>query len=526
MNPTSTPSAHFARHDDLVYETTRWQHYLFASRRNASDALRDTVNGIGHAVFMKTIDDYPDDTTSDAAHTDCYDKAQAFGGETFARLYADPAKLDVSSPSWAVAAHNVLDELPEWQMLRESVEGDADFSAIATNEILKVLADKLPGVLDSLNDTDADTDTDSPQDAQDGQPAPNGPTSPGGTGAGQGGGNGLDDDTHRSLRAALRRAVSEATKKTDEVKEALAGIAPGMEQAPPVHEQKDTRRLTLAEFLLNNPDMRKVLRRAGRLCHIADAEAKTKTVDGFTEVIGVEQGSDITRTLPSELALLGDDDLEILFMKDFVEDSLLQYRLEGQEPLGRGPIVVLCDESASMGLGDRNLWAKAAVIGCVSQGAREGRQVAVVMFNSYITNAWVMDTDGVVRVWTTAPPVHLATNVKSRVDDLIMELCTRGVSGGTNFNAAFSWAIEFLNNQNDRSDFVFVTDGEAYVDDDLAQAIQGLRDERGLRVFGVTVDGGSVSPAVKVLCDEVVDIDETTADDIDQQLARAIPVRR
>ena len=54
------------------------------------------------------------------------------------------------------------------------------------------------------------------------------------------------------------------------------------------------------------------------------SDSKHKTVDGYTEVIGVEQGSDITRTLPSELALLGDPDLEILFLKDMVEDNLFQ----------------------------------------------------------------------------------------------------------------------------------------------------------------------------------------------------------
>ena len=41
---SSKTQAHFNRHDDLVYSTSRWQRFLFDARRNNSDALRVRVN--------------------------------------------------------------------------------------------------------------------------------------------------------------------------------------------------------------------------------------------------------------------------------------------------------------------------------------------------------------------------------------------------------------------------------------------------------------------------------------------------
>ena len=64
-----------------------------------------------------------------------------------------------------------------------------------------------------------------------------------------------------------------------------------------------------------------------------------------------------------------------------------------------------------------------------------------------------------------------------------------------------------------RADLLLVTDGHAKCNADVQEQLAQAREQQGLRVFGLTVGGGSLGHAVSQLCDSTVDLDNAIATD-------------
>lgn len=94
--------------------------------------------------------------------------------------------------------------------------------------------------------------------------------------------------------------------------------------------------------------LRRIMQLAGRFRRLAQAKQRQKAIHGQDDVVGVELGNDIARLVPAELAALGDEDLELDALRRYLERGLMQRDYRGEEPVGRGPIVVVVDESGSM----------------------------------------------------------------------------------------------------------------------------------------------------------------------------------
>jgi uncharacterized protein with von Willebrand factor type A (vWA) domain len=447
--------------------------------------------------------------------------SETFGAETFARLYNDPEKV-ADAKGWAPSAHAIADELPEWSSLREAVKGDPDFSAMAAQEVLSAIAGRLPELLKSV-DQEAEQQAQQPgqgSGAGEGQPTPGD-----GNEEGDGQGQRRSDQLGKAgqqLRAALRGACDRASKQVSEAREAMESLAPGSAYAPPTHEQKDSRRLELAQTLLRNPNLRAVLRKAGKLVRLAERTEARKDPRACGLISGVTLGNDLPRVLPSQLALLGNPALKVLVMKGLAERSLPQYKVEGKTPQGKGPICILADESGSM-KGAGETWAKAAILACLQLGQKEKREVAVVMFNHGISDAWIARTNGKVETLPSTSPKGATAKPWGKVIDLALELCTRHARGGTDFNAPLFWGLEYLESQ-PRADLLFITDGCADASPKVLDMVKAAKAALGLRVFGMTVGGGSISPAVRSFCDESIDIDK--AEDAEKAASKVIPVRR
>lgn len=502
----NTQPFHFAAEAGLSYDVSRWERMLYDSRASTSSALSANVGNVAGALrehHQPTTRKLASVEDRESAFRAVQAEAQTFGAETFARLYNDPEKLE-GAQGWAPAAHAIADDLPEYQGLREAVKGDPDFSALAASEVLAAIAGKLPAILKAVEDEGENQ-------------------------AGEGGGD-ADGQTRseelgkagQALRAALRSACDQASQHVAEAREAMEGIAPGTGYAPPTHEQKDPRRLELAEQLLRQPRLREVLRKAGKLVRMAERVEATRDPHARSVVVGVEQGADLPRVLPSAMALLGHPVLRVLAYKGIVERTLPQYRLEGKTPQSKGPIVVLVDESSSM-TGNGEQWAHAAVLACVQLGAKESREVAVVMFNHGVSTAWVAQQDGAVVTLPTSSPKDGARKPWGKRVDLALELCTRRSRGGTDFGAPLNWGMDYLESGHPRADLVFITDGLASAPEATMERLVKAR-KAGLRIFGLTVGGGSLSGPVREICTETVDIDQ--AEQADRAVARALPVRR
>lgn len=510
--PVESPSR--AAGASLVYEGGRWERMLYQARRlqgNALDVAAVAVEGVvGEHVAAACG---TDSTAAAHARLDGERLADTFAGEVFSRLYGDPAKLASADPAapWAPVAHGVLDQLPEWEQLRQAVAGDPDFSALAASDVLSAVA---PRLADLLREVEQE------QQEQDGGEGPDGNPlgrQPGKGPAKRGNGPTAAD----KLRAALRAGLQKAQQATGERKEGLAGLAPGLECAPPTHEHPDPTRMKLAEQVAKDGRLREVLRRAGRLVRIASAKRdERRCLHAREEVVDLERGGDVARVLPSQMVGLRHSKLRILTLRSLVERTALQYRLEGKEPQGRGPIVVLLDRSGSMS-GDPNCWASAVGVACVGIATREHRSATVIEFNGHVCQVTHLGTDG--RALALTADGSGRSPLAGGVSAAALRIAGAGANGGTNYDRPLRLALDGLpaGVRDDRADLIFVTDGECDVSE-ATLADLAAQKAKGLRIAGLTVNGGSVSAAVEAICDTVIDIDAAKGDA--DKVVRALPV--
>lgn len=452
-----TTSAHAAQ----VYATSRYQRLLWTERAQVSPSIRSAVAGIASAVDGENPDT---------------DAADQFASELFARLYDDPARLESpEGPAWTDRAHEIATGSAEFGALRAATEGDADMAALAARSLLQTIAGQLPELLQELEQEDNDQRQ--------------GPTA------------------SERLESALRRAARAAGQELADTREALAGLAPGLESAPPAGQEHDPRRMQLAERLRTDERLRDVLQRAGRIQRIVRNRQQVRAEHAREEVVDLERGGDVSRVLPAGLARLHHPKLRLLALREVVERTALQYRLEGKEPQGRGPIVVLLDESGSME-GEPHTWARAIGIAALGQAAREKRACTVLGFDTRVTSCHRLQANGEAYDLGRYPDPSTQGERIGGVAELILRVAAIGVHGGTSYDQPLQVALG-CGVREERADLILVTDGMADVSPAILAELQAAK-ERGLRVFGVVLNGGSVSPAVRSVCDEVVELDRAS----------------
>jgi hypothetical protein len=514
--------------DGLAYEVQKWDRMLYEGRREASPVLDGAVGKVeGVVADHNAARAVPKDAVEGtevpaelAAKMDALrdlgkTAGDAFASEVFARLYGDPAKKEQAHglAPWSPVAHEILDQLPEWEQLRAMVAGDPDFSAMATKDVLAPIADKLPELLKEIEHEQEESENE-------GEGAQAGPS-----GAGKGAGQGKKPSSPSArdrLRAGLRAGLQGAQQGTASGKETLAGLAPGLEAVPPTHEHPDATRLKLVESVAKDDRLREVLRRAGRLRRIADRRRQERrSLNAREEVVDLERGNDLARVLPSQLVGLRHAALRKLTLLRLAEGTALQYRLEGKEPQGRGPIVVILDASGSMS-GDPMSWANAVGIACMGLAVREKRPVTVLHFDVRILQCVHVNAKGEAYTVATGKGGK-ATLVPGGIASVAMMVASMNACGGTDYDVAMKVALDGLPNgiRDARADFVFVSDGDCSIRPDTLDFIAKQRKEQGMRVHGLLVNGGSMSPAVRAICDSLVDIDASA--NKGEDIAGALP---
>jgi uncharacterized protein with von Willebrand factor type A (vWA) domain len=517
--------------DGLAYDVDKWSRLLYEGRREASTTLNgaaEKVEGVvgEHNAEKVTIADGA--TPADEKRAlDAREQVRALGktagdafaAEVFSRLYGDPEKKEQAHglAPWSPVAHEILDQLPEWETLRAAVAGDPDFAALATSDVLAPIAARLPELLKEVEQEQAE------QDAAEGQE--DGPEGQGRQGGGQGAGHGKKPGQPTAkdrLRAGLRAGLQNAQQQAASGKETLAGLAPGLEAAPPTHEHPDATRLRLVELVAKDDRLREVLRRAGRLRRIADRKRQERrSIHAREEVVDLERGNDLARILPSQLMGLKHPILRKMTLLGIASSTLLQYRLEGKEPQGRGPIVVILDASGSMS-GDPMSWANAVGIACMGLAVREKRPVTVLHFDTRVKQVVHVNAKGEASFVDSGRNGKI-TAIPGGIAQAAMAIAGFQAGGGTDYDVAMKVALDGLPNgiRDERADFVFVSDGDCTIQKDTLDFLAVQR-KGGMRCYGLLVNGGSMSEAVRAICDHVVDIDRVKGDA--EGIADALPV--
>lgn len=252
---------------------------------------------------------------------------------------------------------------------------------------------------------------------------------------------------------------------------------------------RDGRRLDLARRIEQNPKLKQILDLAGRVSSTAWQPRTVPSDLAREEIVEVEHGADLSRILASQLAGLRHPLLRRKFFRDFAERGLLQYQMRGWEHVQRGGIVLLLDQSGSMGMGtplriDRMGVATAVAIGSMRIAQAQKRAISMGGFSTSLLWRWTGST---------------AKEFLDQVEFLVRQQ----PYGGTVVNEALSWGIDQAVRTS--ADLVLLTDGEIGACSEI-ERLARARQAHGLRVITLLM-GDAQSPAVRQISDQTYHVD-------------------
>lgn len=175
-----------------------------------------------------------------------------------------------------------------------------------------------------------------------------------------------------------------------------------------------------SDFLRQQPELEKIAQLLGRSQSARSLPENSVLLEPMTllekvpetvpeQVNGLNQSDDILRLLPTELAMLGLEDVEFEFYRKLLEKQLMTYRLQGEswqerrvlrpithhhhEEQPRGPFIVCIDTSGSMG-GINERCAKAFCLALLKIALADNRSCHIMLFSTEIVHYDLVSADG------------------------------------------------------------------------------------------------------------------------------------
>lgn len=367
--------------------------------------------------------------------------------ELFERLFAGEVEAMPESEryallaDWATRIHDTVGQLPAFERLAAEVRGDADAAAMAVEALIDTLKP-----------------------------------------------DGVDDELRRSARAACGKAST----AVDQLRDAMEGLehvnfeVPGTGTSNGMVGQPNGNVRSLAARLRDNARLRQIALLSGRFKRIAGAKRRSRVRHGADEIVDVEQGADLGRLLPLELAQLVHPRTKLLALRNLVERQCMQYAMIGTEQLGKGPLVLCLDKSGSME-GDRDVWGTAVSLALLDLAQAERRPFALLGFDSAVKH------ESIVMPGQALPEAGLFIPC----------------DGGTNIDAAVRRGLGIIEKHPSalqKADIVVITDGGS--NSDNAAELRDRAAKLGVTVLGIAID---VEPdRLAPWCDQVIAANDMT----------------
>lgn len=203
-------------------------------------------------------------------------------------------------------------------------------------------------------------------------------------------------------------------------------------------------RLDLAKRL-SSPKLRRFINLLGRFKQVARGEYRRRFADGPDEMVGYTMGDDLARLSTQEVINMAIPELADDFWLRWTERALLVKEMRTSEHAGKGPILVVADESQTMDQDGREVWAKALALSMLDQACREGRDFTYIGFGGQFDDLREITFPG------------------GRLDsDRMIELATGFINGATDFDKPLRRALDLIQHADlVKPDVVFITDGQA-----------------------------------------------------------------
>jgi uncharacterized protein with von Willebrand factor type A (vWA) domain len=185
-----------------------------------------------------------------------------------------------------------------------------------------------------------------------------------------------DQNEFSNLRA-IGKALAQAEEEVDLAHESAAALGFGKGQPG----SNDAKRIgAIYKRVRSSKMLHKICNLAGKFRKLAQAKQKQKTKHGSDELLGLKADNDLGRMLPQELVALLDPVLEQDVLRRFMERQLWCREFQGYEPVGKGPIIIVLDESGSM-VGERNHAAKALALALAWIARQQKRWCALIAYS-------------------------------------------------------------------------------------------------------------------------------------------------
>ena len=185
-----------------------------------------------------------------------------------------------------------------------------------------------------------------------------------------------DQNEFLNLRA-IGKALAQAEEEVELAHESAAALGFGKGQPG----SNDAKRIgAIYKRVRSSKMLHKICNLAGKFRKLAQAKQKQKTKHGSDELLGLKADNDLGRMLPQELVALLDPVLEQDVLRRFMERQLWCREFQGYEPVGRGPIIIVLDESGSM-VGERNHAAKALALALAWIARQQKRWCALIAYS-------------------------------------------------------------------------------------------------------------------------------------------------
>ena len=302
---------------------------------------------------------------------------------------------------------------------------------------------------------------------------------------------------HDQVRQAARQGMRAAEGQVDAINESLKGFGGGYDRPTEIGAGQPgmlttKEKMALAAKVQRSPKLKKLAAMAGRFTRVALKVQESRTDQPPTEIIDVERGRDIRRMLPVEFLNLTDPDMQDLWTMRYLNRTLAQYRLEGRERLGQGPIILAIDSSGSMA-GEKELWSKAVMLGLTSIARLQKRDMVVIHFSNRL------------RTW------HFPKGQAPYED--VFASCEYFEGGGTPFEP---WMREALRSVQDaryeKADTICISDGLSSITDAMQTAWNEQRRERGMRCYSILIGTRAGAAVLGHISDAVLVMDQVDQD--------------
>jgi uncharacterized protein with von Willebrand factor type A (vWA) domain len=293
------------------------------------------------------------------------------------------------------------------------------------------------------------------------------------------------EDQAPGIRNQLNQGLGKASEdlKNEQAAAQLFGTDPGELRRMPADK-----RLEMARALKNRPNLAKLADLVGPMRRLAFTAQRRRVDYAVDEVYEIELGDDLSRILPDELIRLHKPQTRRAFLVDYSEKKLQQFRLRGEEEVGKGDIIYCADSSGSM-MGDREVYSKAVGLVLADMAKAQKRGFRGVIFGS-----------------ASEISIHDFPTPQDFTFEKLLDFAEFSFMGGTDFQAPLTVALEHLQKQHDatgkvNADIVFATDGWCSVSEEFLKHFKAEQERLRFQVFGVVIGSSPDSEPLNTICD-------------------------